>query len=456
MTPSAIWCRRSPKRLIVPAIQNAENRASLARPTYGCSRIRSASGRRGTGIAAPAGIATARAADAAAVVPNPGPMPPPSTSGRSMPTWIAASHSSSRSSRCGRPRQRETTPSSASDRPCAIDENRNHAIPVARRTSPVLMTLARIGTGSGRMSPMGPACRRKSRPRVSGSATWKLGEKSAIVRPATSIAGTYTGMYPPFSAIAMPLLATPTIASNRPGCERLSQRAKVSRPKATTNSGSRKTSTMATPSSRSHCVPIRSSSAARMSAPNRTRTDTRLEIRPPAARPATIPARMPSSSTGQSFAWTGVRRTPGEGPGLELGDRGRRRQRRCPLRCDLAEHRYRRFGVSKAGVVASGRLELRGLRLRERVDDPWVELDTRVSPKLGECLRRAQGDQPIWTRRGHRLEGIRDMEDASEQRTLLADEPIRVPRAVEPLVVVADERAFTGQLIDFLQDSLRP
>ena len=46
------------------------------------------------------------------------------------------------------------------------------------------------------------------------------------------------------------------------------------------------------------------------------------------------------------------------------------------------------------------------------------------------------------------------MEDAGEQRDLLADEAVGVAGAVVPLVVVADERALGGELVDVLEDLL--
>ena len=84
----------------------------------------------------------------------------------------------------------------------------------------------------GRMSPSGPPASRNSTPSSPGSATWNVGERSAAVSPATSTAGMKTGMYPPLSRMARPLAATPTIASNRPDCDRLSQRAPTSIPNA--------------------------------------------------------------------------------------------------------------------------------------------------------------------------------------------------------------------------------
>ena len=77
-------------------------------------------------------------------------------------------------------------------------------------------------------------------------------------------------------------------------------------------------------------------------------------------------------------------------------------------------------------------------------DQAEKAVDKRRVPLLTRSL--AQGadrflfgpPRPVGPVAGHRDEGIRDRDDSGEERDRLADHPIRVPRAVDPFVMVAN------------------
>ena len=107
-------------------------------------------------------------------------------------------------------------------------------MPRAISASPTLATLAMGPSGSGMTSPMGPARRKNSRPKVSGSGVWKEAFRSAVVSPTASSEGTHTGIQPTLTRTARPLEATPMAMAIMPGWLRLSQQARASTPKALT------------------------------------------------------------------------------------------------------------------------------------------------------------------------------------------------------------------------------
>ena len=59
---------------------------------------------------------------------------------------------------------------------------------------------------------------------------------------------------------------------------------------------------------------------------------------------------------------------------------------------------------------------------------------------------------PIRPLGGHRLEGVGHVEDPGELRDLVADQAVRIARAVVPLVVVANDRQLRGELRDRRDD----
>ena len=86
------------------------------------------------------------------------------------------------------------------------------------------------------------------------------------------------------------------------------------------------------------------------------------------------------------------------------------------------------------------------VRLDERVDHDRVELDAGELAQLAERLLGGQRRHPVGPGGGHRLERVGDVEDPGELRDLVADQPVRVARAVVPLVVVADDRQLRREL----------
>ena len=189
ITPSAIWCSRSPKRLIVPASQKAEKRASRARRTYGCARTRWP--RLTVSAGTPTSVAPTWSGGLAEL--SPGPIPEPMTTGRSSPARCVARQAPSWIR--GLALQSETTPVSGSEEPRAMVEKRNQAMPAASSTSPRLMTLARNWDGDGQDVAQWSAGQEEVPAQVrSAVRCGRSGRGSAAVMPATSRAGRYTGM----------------------------------------------------------------------------------------------------------------------------------------------------------------------------------------------------------------------------------------------------------------------
>ena len=93
-------------------------------------------------------------------------------------------------------------------------------------------------------------------------------------------------------------------------------------------------------------------------------------------------------------------------------------------------------------------------RAHEGIHDDRIELDPGELAQFSQRLLVRERRHPIRAGRRHRLEGVRDMEDPSELGDLIADESIRVARAVVPLVVMADDRQLRGKLGD-RRDDLR-
>ena len=154
---------------------------------------------------------------------------------------------------------------------------------------------------------------------------------------------------------------------------------------------------------------------------------------------------MLPAPTWRTWLWCSTR------PGWPTGP-GRRGRRGRPKSC-----RRDRRAMAATGGGGSGRSRARGdpdpgsldpLGPDERVDDLGVELDPGELAQLGQGLLRGQRDHPIWPLGGHRLERVGAVEDPGQLRDLLTDQPIRIARAVVPLVVVADDRQLRGQLGD--------
>ena len=149
-------------------------------------------------------------------------------------------------------------------------------------------------------------------------------------------------------------------------------------------------------------------------------------------------------------------------------ERARSRLRQAPARAGAAG----RCGVVAAPAGGGGRVgEPRGGRLAEerdrsrldgatrigdaldvvgpdeRIDHDRVELDAGELAQLGERLLGGERRHAVRAGGGHRLEGVGHVEDAGELRDLVADEPVRVARAVVPLVVVPDDRQLGASLV---------
>ena len=123
------------------------------------------------------------------------------------------------------------------------------------KTSPMLATLGSTGSGIGTRSPKGPAMRRNCASSVSGRSTWKVGTRSAVVKPTSARDGSQTGIQPPLTTTAKAFEATPTMTTSIPGTARLCQSAISSSPKAPPKSGRRSVSAMATPLAMASSVP---------------------------------------------------------------------------------------------------------------------------------------------------------------------------------------------------------
>ena len=85
-----------------------------------------------------------------------------------------------------------------------------------------------------------------------------------------------------------------------------------------------------------------------------------------------------------------------------------------------------------------------------------VELDAGELAQLPERLLGRQRRHPVGPGGGHRLERVRHVQDPRQQRDLVADQAVRVARAVVPLVVVADDRQLAREPRDRRDDLARP
>ncbi len=94
-------------------------------------------------------------------------------------------------------------------------------------------------SGIGITSPRGPAWRRNSSGGSKERTKWIGEPMSAGVRPAAARAWSQTGMYPPFTMMAVPFRAVPTSASPMPGSLRFAHRATTRIPYAVARSGRR-------------------------------------------------------------------------------------------------------------------------------------------------------------------------------------------------------------------------
>src|SRR5206468_3012070 len=91
----------------------------------------------------------------------------------------------------------------------------------------------------------------------------------------------------------------------------------------------------------------------------------------------------------------------------------------------------------------------------EGFHDVRVELDASVLADLAKGLLGGEGLGAVGPRRGHRLERVGDVEDPRPERDVLALEAVGIARAVEPLVVVADDRDLRAELL-YLAGDARP
>src|SRR5438552_10016077 len=88
------------------------------------------------------------------------------------------------------------------------------------------------------------------------------------------------------------------------------------------------------------------------------------------------------------------------------------------------------------------RVPLDGIDLEhplQRGHAPRAELRSRPVPQLDQSLVLGQR-LPVGPGGEHRVERVGDMDDACSERDLLPGQPVRIPLAVEALVVVPDRR----------------
>ena len=194
-------------------------------------------------------------------------------------------------------------------------------------------------------------------------------------------------------------------------------------------------------------MPKRMMTARNSSGRNWRRMSARRSIFPPSTRPRRSPSSDPADQHRSILRgerrWRGAGRVlVGEGPGPQDAStgaaRGRARRRRRGPRgsraCEIS-------GIGRGWTVRPGSLTpSTQLRAHERVDDLGIELDAGELAQLAERLLGGERRHPVRALGGHRLERVRDVEDPGQERDLVADQPVRVARAVVPLVVVADDR----------------
>src|SRR4029077_11244906 len=107
-------------------------------------------------------------------------------------------------------------------------------------------------------------------------------------------------------------------------------------------------------------------------------------------------------------------------------------------------------GETRAVVLALEALE--GQDPLQSRDAAWAELGACRPSELLQRLCGGPGG-PVDARREHGVERVRDMDDASSERDVLALQPVRVTRAVEALVVVADGRHGVVQKAEAVDDA---
>src|SRR4029077_12998947 len=143
--------------------------------------------------------------------------------------------------------------------------------------------------------------------------------------------------------------------------------------------------------------------------------------------------------------------------GVDLRDRPERRLAGHAKkdRAFWKERKFRLEGLgSDGGETRAVALALEALERQDPLkgcDAAWAELGARRPPELLQRLCGGPGG-PVDACREHGVERVRDMDDAGSERNVLAVQPVRVTRAVEALVVVADGRHGVVQEAEAVDD----
>ena len=175
---------------------------------------------------------------------------------------------------------------------------------------------------------------------------------------------------------------------------------------------------------------------------------------PPSGKPARRPTTIPVTSTGYP-ALEAVGRGDSFG-GDDRGGAGRRGA--VGRRLGGLGHPHalaRKQRDDPAGRLAARIRHAFGPRGASRRRRPRPgRTGCRRTCELGHRLLGGQRRHPVGPRGGHRLERVGDVEDPGQPRDLVTQQPVRVARAVVPLVVMADDRQLRRQLRD-RRDDLR-
>src|SRR3954453_11590404 len=106
------------------------------------------------------------------------------------------------------------------------------------------------------------------------------------------------------------------------------------------------------------------------------------------------------------------------------------------------------------GDVRSDPLGAAGDDPVEGGDDLGIELNARELVELADRLLLAQRRHPVRARSRHCLERVRDVHDSREARNVVAYETVRVARAVEPFMVMPNDRQLWRELLHRANDLL--
>ena len=91
-------------------------------------------------------------------------------------------------------------------------------------------------------------------------------------------------------------------------------------------------------------------------------------------------------------------------------------------------------------MFGSAHSGLRAISRSKAATTSGIELDAAVLAQLAERLLLAERRHAVRPGGGHRLERVGDVQDPRQARDVVAHQSVRVARAVEPLVVMADDR----------------